>query len=239
MRNYGRIDLATVIRKSSNVGASKIALSLEPRDLWAIYNKVGLGRVTDSGFPGESAGVMSDYARWRKIERATLAFGYGLSVTPLQLVHSYSVFANDGQLLPASFLIQREPPVGERVMKASTARQVRAMLEAVVSKEGTGYLASVDGYRVAGKTGTVRKSTVGGYVDDRYVAVFSGMAPASNPRLVMVVMINEPTAGKYYGGHVAAPVFSRVMQGALRLLDVAPDDLPSLRARAGDSGGPA
>lgn len=222
-RNYGTIDLGTVIMKSSNVGASKIALSLEPERLWSIFSRVGFGQVTASGFPGEAAGVLTDPRRWRELERATLAFGYGLSVTPLQLAQAYAVLAADGLHHPTRFVAEADAPPAERVMSASTARQVRAMLEGVVSPGGTGRRAAVAGYRVAGKTGTVRKVGAGGYTEDRYVAVFAGMAPASHPRLVTVVMINEPRTGGYYGGEVAAPVFSRVMSGALRLLDIPPD----------------
>lgn len=239
IRNYGLIDLGTVIQKSSNVGASKIALSLEPEELWSLYTHVGFGRITGIGYPGESAGVMSDYSRWREVERATLAFGYGLSVTPLQLAQAYCTIAADGMLTEPSFVRRDEPAPHHQAMSEGTARQVRAMLEDVVGPGGTGNRASVDGYRVAGKTGTVRKSTVGGYVEDKYLAVFAGMAPASNPRLVVVVMINEPSRGEYYGGHVAAPVFSNVMGGALRLLNIPPDDLPALQARQNPAGGAA
>jgi len=239
VRNYGRIDLATVIRKSSNVGASKIALSLEPEALWSLYSQVGFGQITGAGFPGEAAGVMGDYSRWNEVERATLAFGYGLSVTPLQLAQAYSAIAADGMLHEATFLRREGAAPGRRAMQAETARQVRAMLEGVVSGEGTGLRAAIEGYRVAGKTGTARKSTVGGYAEDRYIAVFAGMAPASNPRLVVVVMINEPAREEYYGGHVAAPVFREVMTGALRLLNIPPDDLPALQARQSGRGGAA
>lgn len=223
-RNYGVIDLGTVITKSSNVGASKIALSLDPADLWGMFSRVGFGQVTGSSFPGEASGVLSGYARWREIERATLAFGYGLSVTPLQLTQAYASLAADGVLHPATFIAGQQT-AARRVMQPATARAVRAMMNGVVSDTGTGLRASVPGYQVAGKTGTVRKSTGGGYADDRYIAVFAGMAPASAPRLVAVVMINEPNAGGYYGGEVAAPIFARVMSGALRLLDITPDDV--------------
>ena len=239
VRNYGRIDLGTVIQKSSNVGASKIALSLEPEDLWSLYTRVGFGRITGVGYPGESAGVMSDYSRWREVERATLAFGYGLSVTPLQLAHAYCAIAADGMMPEPSFVRRDEVAPRHEAMSAQTARQVRAMLEAVVGPAGTGNRAAIDGYRVAGKTGTVRKSTAGGYAEDRYLAVFAGMAPASQPRLVVVVMINEPSGDEYYGGHVAAPVFRNVMAGALRLLNIPPDDLPALQAVHQAHGGAA
>jgi cell division protein FtsI (penicillin-binding protein 3) len=167
-----------------------------------------------------------NHPRWRDIELATLAFGYGMSVTPLQLAEAYSVIANDGLLRPVSFLYQDKVPEGERVMSARVAREVRTMMEEVLGPEGTAPLARVAGYRVAGKTGTVKKSIAGGYADDRYQALFAGMAPASQPRLVMVVVIDEPSRQDYYGGVVAAPVFSRVMTGALRLMNIPPDDIP-------------
>lgn len=225
-RNYGRIDLARVIQKSSNVGASKIALALPGETLWRVHNGVGFGMTTGSGYPGEVEGVLTHPAEWREIDQATLAFGYGMAVTPLQLARAYTVLANDGVLLPTSFLKQNDQPKGERVLKSSTVKQLRNMLEMVVSAGGTGKRARIAGYRVAGKTGTIKKiSAGGGYTDDRYMSVFAGMAPASDPRLVMVVMINEPRAKVYYGGEVAAPVFSRVMGGALRLMGIAPDDV--------------
>lgn len=225
-RNYGSIDVASVISKSSNVGASKIALSLPEDSLWQLFNSVGFGDITSSGFPGESSGLLSNFQKWREIDRATLAFGYGLSVTPLQLAQAYTVFARQGQMQPATLLRvgedhQSPPPVN--VMKRSTAKSLLRMLETVVSPEGTGANAQVRGYRVAGKTGTARKSGIGGYSDDRYVAVFAGLAPVSNPRVVTIVMVNEPGGKEYYGGQVAAPVFANVTAGALRLLNVAPD----------------
>lgn len=236
-RNNGIIDVTNVITKSSNVGASKIALSLRPEQMWSMLTRVGFGSVTASGFPGESAGLMSHYSRWHDIERATLAFGYGLSVTPLQLAHAYSILAADGLSRPVTFIRRQGAVEGERVMPAWVASQVRDMMKTVVSRKGTGMRASVYGYQVAGKTGTIHKSTAGGYADNHYVAVFAGMAPASNPRLVLVVMINDPSGEQYYGGQVAAPVFSRVMAGALRLMDVAPDNLPVMQTRLKSRGG--
>lgn len=229
-RDFGVIDVATVIQKSSNVGASRIALSLEPRQMWKMLTGVGFGAPSGSGFPGEVGGLVSDWQGWRDVHRAALAYGYGLSVTPLQLAHAYSVLAADGQLRPLSFLRldSEQVPEGRQVMAPETARQVRSMLEAVVAPGGTATTAHIPGYRIAGKTGTAHKASAGGYSEDRYVAVFAGMAPASRPRLVMMVMIDEPSAGDYYGGQVAAPVFRRVMEGALRLLDISPDDLESL-----------
>jgi len=227
-RDYGVIDLATVIKKSSNIGASKIALSLEPLDFWSTLTKVGFGQATGSGFPGESSGFLNPYNNWSEVEQATMSFGYGISTTALQLAQAYMPFATDGLMLPVSFLKVTEPVTVSRVLSASVAREVRNMLETVVQKGGTGNKANVEGYRVAGKTGTVHKTVVGGYSEDRYLSLFAGMAPASNPRLIAVVIIDEPKGDQYYGGLVAAPVFSNVMAGALRLLDIPPDDLPIL-----------
>ena len=230
-RNYGVIDVATVLKKSSNVGASKMALELSPEQLWDVFASLGFGAPTGSGFPGESAGILTEPVNWSDIERATLSFGYGLSVTPLQLAQAYSVIANGGLRYPVTFLKVDQPEEPERVMAAHAALQVRGMLEAVTGEGGTAQRAAISGYRVAGKTGTVRKSTAGGYAEDRYVAVFAGMAPASAPRLVAVVVVDEPSGEEYYGGQVAAPIFAEVMAGALRLNGVAPDAPGTLGTR--------
>ncbi len=229
VHDQGLIDVARVIQKSSNVGIAKIALSLPRETLWETYNDVGLGLETGSGFPGEPSGRLPFFSDWDPLTQATLAFGYGMAVTPLQLAQAYAVLAAGGLLRPPSFLRLDRPPAGRRVLDVDVVRQVRAMMEGVVSAEGTARRAAVPAYRVAGKTGTVRKSGVGGYREDRYAAWFAGMAPASRPRLVAVVVIDEPQ-GDYYGGQVAAPVFARVMAGALRLLDVPPDGLDEGRA---------
>jgi cell division protein FtsI (penicillin-binding protein 3) len=224
-RNYGRIDLTTLIKKSSNVGASKLALAIKPETLWKVHSQMGFGETTNSGFPGEASGFLTDAQQWRKIERATLAFGYGMSVTALQLARAYSVIANDGKLQSVSLIRQDEFKDSRQVMKPAIARQLRAMLKQVVSEGGTGTRAAIAGYHVAGKTGTVKKVTRGGYSEDRYTSVFAGMVPATQPRLVMVVTIDEPNNGVYYGGEVAAPVFAEVMSNALQLMDIAPDNL--------------
>jgi cell division protein FtsI (penicillin-binding protein 3) len=230
IRNYGPIDVSTVIKKSSNVGASKIALSLDPGYLWQGFAQAGLGTSTVSGFPGEVAGHLPDPDSLRQIEQATLAFGYGLSVTPLQLARAYAALGSGGALQPVTFLYREQAPTGQRVLwSASTVASVLSMLEQAVSNGGTGERAHVPGYGVAGKTGTVKKATSGGYADDRYMALFAGLIPASRPRLAAVVIIDEPQGDAYYGGQVAAPVFSRVMAGAMRLLNIAPDYLPSLQ----------
>lgn len=223
-RNYGMIDVATVLRKSSNVGASKIALSMQPETLWQLYSKLGFGVSPESLFPGESSGRLPHFSDWSSFEQATLSFGYGLSVTPLQLARAYTVLANDGVRLPVSLLKLEHPPAGERVLRQSTARSIVSMLETVVSNEGSAPLAAVPGYRVAGKTGTAKKSVAGGYAEDKYLSLFVGMAPASQPRLVMAVFIDEPGGEDYYGGLVAGPVFSKVMSGALRLMNIPPDE---------------
>ncbi len=228
-QNYGVVDLSTIIKKSSNVGASRIALSLESVELWSLLSDVGFGQMTASGFPGEAAGYLGAHDNWSEVEQATIAFGYGISVTALQLAQAYLAFASDGMILPISFLKHDGAAVaGYRVLSADVAGEVRRMLEGVVGEGGTGRRAAISGYRVAGKTGTVHKSTAGGYAEDRYLSLFVGMAPASNPRLVTVVVIDEPGNGEYFGGLVAAPVFSEVMAGALRLLDIPPDDIPVL-----------
>jgi cell division protein FtsI (penicillin-binding protein 3) len=188
-----------------------------------MLNLVGFGSVSSTGFPGEAPGRLTEYRHWREIEQATLAFGYGLSVTTLQLAQAYTALANDGVLMPMSLLRADQAPPGRRVMLITTAQHVRSMLESVI-RDGTGRLAHIPGYRVAGKTGTVHKANTQGYAGDRYISLFAGMVPASNPRLVAAVVIDDPRKGEYFGGRVAAPVFSRVMQEALRLLNVPPDD---------------
>ncbi|MCO6414211.1 MAG: penicillin-binding protein 2 [Thiogranum sp.] len=239
MHNYGTLDMTGVLRKSSNVAVSKIALSLEPEGLWKVLSGAGFGVSTGSGFPGEADGYLAHFYRWRDIERATLAFGYGLSVTGMQLAQAYTVFANDGYRAPVTLLQREEPAQLTKVFTPSVARSVRLMMESVVQEGGTAPLAAVKGYRVAGKTGTVHKSVAGGYSEDRYLSIFAGMAPASDPRLVAVVIINEPGGDEHYGGLVAGPVFSSVMAGALRLLNVTPDDAPLLHTGLQDVEGPA
>jgi cell division protein FtsI (penicillin-binding protein 3) len=240
MHDYGVLDLTGVIRKSSNVAASKIALSMEPADIWRGYSEAGIGVATGSGFPGEADGYLADWHRWRDVERATLSYGYGLSVTGMQLAQAYSVLANNGYRVPVTLLRRSERTVEKhKVFSPSVARAVRTMMEEVVKPGGTAPLAAVSGYRVAGKTGTVHKSEAGGYAKHRYIALFAGMAPASDPRLVAVVIVNEPTRDEHFGGQVAGPVFSRVMAGALRLLNIAPDDESMLQTRLPPAEGPA
>ena len=235
--NLGAIDISTLLRKSSNVGAAKVALELSPELFWRGLNNLGFGTPTSAGFPGEAGGKLAPPKEWARIEQATISFGYGLSMTPLQLAQAYAVLAADGVRRPVSVLKVDEPPAGQQVIRADTARQVRGMLEAVATREGTAPLAAVPRYRVAGKTGTVRKLGSHGYTKDGYVAVFAGLAPAGQPRFALVVAINEPSAGKYYGGDVAAPVFSAVMEGALRLFNVPPDLDPATDIRLAQAEG--
>ena len=225
IKNYGRINLSTILSKSSNIGASKLALGISAKNLTDVHSRIGFGFSTGSGFPGEVAGIINLPTEKQLVERATLSYGYGLSVTPLQLARAYGAIANDGMMPATSFIRVDKVEREERVLPKEYAKQIRKMLEAVVSKNGTGSRAAVAGYRISGKTGTVKKASAGGYSDDSYIALFAGMAPASNPRLAMVVTINEPQGDVYYGGKVAAPVFSKVMSGALRLMDIAPDNV--------------
>ncbi len=200
---------------------------MEPDTLWRVLSGFGIGQLTSSGFPGESAGVLNDPQHWRAVGQATLSYGYGVAVTTLQLARAYAAIAADGVLRPVSMLALDEPPAGQRVISAKSAVALRTMLEAVVSPSGTGQRAAIKNYRIAGKTGTSRKAEDGGYDAQRHTAVFAGMAPASHPRLVVVVVIDEPKGNAYYGGDVAAPVFSSIVSGALRVLAVPPDALPA------------
>ncbi|MDO8262598.1 MAG: penicillin-binding protein 2 [Gallionella sp.] len=218
------LTVAQIIQKSSNVGAAKMALSLKPQALWQSLADSGFGAQTGSNFPGEASGKLRDPKTWRPIEQATLSYGHGMSVNLLQLARAYTIFANDGELKPVTLLKLDTPAAGKKVFSDHTARALRNMLELVVQPGGTAPLAQVPGYRVAGKTGTAHKLEDGLYID-RYVATFVGFAPASNPRLVVAVMIDEPGNGQYYGGLVAAPVFSKVTGAALHALNV-PNDAP-------------
>ena len=226
--NLGRVDLTTVLAKSSNVGAVRVALTMEPKAIAETLVGFGIGRLTDSAFPGETAGKLNDPNHWRTIGQATLSYGYGVAVTTLQLARAYAAIAAGGTLRPVSLLALDQTPPGERVISADTTNDLTQMLEAVVA-EGTGTRAAIRNFHVAGKSGTTRKAGVGGYDAERHGAIFAGFAPATDPRLVVVVMIDEPQ-GQYYGGEIAAPVFANIVSGALRVLAVPPDALatPSL-----------
>ncbi|MCH8116622.1 MAG: penicillin-binding protein 2 [Proteobacteria bacterium] len=226
-RNLGRISLTTILARSSNVGVTKLAMSLQPEQLWQTMTKFGLGSLTASGFPGESAGLLTHYSHWQPISQATLAYGYGVSVTPLQLAQAFAVLGSDGRMHPISLIAVEQAGDGEQVLAATTAIAVRRMLEEVVRPGGTGTKAAVAGYRVAGKTGTAWKFAAGGYSEHKYISIFAGLAPASSPRLAVIVVIDEPSGELYYGSDVAAPVFADVMAESLRLLAVPPDALPA------------
>lgn len=218
----GALTVTQIIQKSSNVGAAKMALSLPAETMWELFNKVGFGAPPDSGFPGEVSGKLRAHKTWKPIEQATMSFGHGISVSLLQLARAYTIFARDGELVPLTLIKREGPAETTRVLKAETARAVRSMLELAVQPGGTAPRAQISGYRVGGKTGTARKLEGRSY-SNKYISAFVGFAPVSNPRLIVAVMIDEPSGGQYYGGAVAAPVFSQVMSGALRLLSVPPD----------------
>jgi len=225
VRNYGVIDIPTVLAKSSNVATSKIALELGEQELPALMGRFGLGMTTGVDFPGEAAGSLPIRQRWRDIEKATLSYGYGVSVSALQLARAYGVLANNGVLLPATLFKQEKTPQGEEVIAAEHANNLVKMLEGVVS-EGTASRAQVPGYRIAGKTGTVRKLINGNYNSERYLAMFAGIAPVEDPRIVTVVVVDDPRSGIYYGGLVAAPVFASIMSAVLPMLNIEPEKAP-------------
>jgi cell division protein FtsI (penicillin-binding protein 3) len=234
--NYGLLDVTGVLTKSSNVGVTQLALQLEAEQMWDTYDRFGFGQAMGTGFPGESAGVLRNHRRWRRLEQATISYGYGISATPLQLAQAYAAIANGGKLRQPAFIVgSNNPPVS--AIDPAIANTVARMLETVTGPGGTGSRARVANYRIAGKTGTSHKTGTSGYAADRYVSSFAGFGPASNPKLVCVVVINDPTGDEYYGGLVAAPLFSKVMTGAMRILNIPPDDYPAILADAGDSTG--
>ena len=236
--NFGVIDMATILAKSSNVGIAKIALSLQPEQIWRTLTALGLGSVTGSNYPGESAGTLSHYSHWRPIGIATMSHGYGLSVTALQLAHAYATIGAGGVRRPISFERVSGPVPGEQVLDPVVARELIQLMDQVTEKGATATRASLIGYRVSGKTGTAFKSMAGGYSTDKIMAVFAGLVPASHPKLATVVVIDEPSRDAHevgvlaQGGTVAAPVFASVMSGALRLMDIPPDDLQNVPAAA-------
>lgn len=220
------LTVTEILQKSSNVGVTKMILELPPTTLWELLNKAGFGKLTASGFPGENEGRLVNHPRWRPFAVATLGFGYGLSVTPLQLAQAYTIFANEGRLRPVSLLRQEKPEKAVQVMDAKIAKQMLTMLEAVVEiPGGSGSKARIASYRVAGKTGTARMLGANGYEKDHHVATFAGIAPVTNPRLVVLVVMNDPQLGDHYGGTISAPIFSKVMGGALQILQVMPDKI--------------
>lgn len=223
VHNYGILDVRGVMQHSSNVGVSKMVLASPPEQLLQVLNRCGFGQRSETNYPGENVGALISLREAGPFNLATLGFGYGISVTPLQLAKAYLIFANHGKLLPVSLLHQENKPEGEQIIKAKIADQVLSMMEAVLDKEGTGKLARIEGYRVAGKTGTARIAGKKGYASDRHIASFVGIAPVSSPKLIVVVVIHEPKKNSYYGSMVAAPLFAEVMSGALHILEVPPD----------------
>jgi len=223
VHNYGVLDVTGVLQHSSNVGVTKMILLSPPEQLLGLMHRSGFGQLTESGYPGESDGSIVSVKDANPFVLATLSFGYGMSVTALQLAKGYMIFANQGKRLPITLLHSKTREAGEQVIDKKTAADVLAMLEAVLANEGTGKNARIPGYRVAGKTGTARIAGKNGYQDKRYIASFVGIAPVSKPRLVVVVVIQEPTRINYYGAQVAAPLFAQIMSGALRILDISPD----------------
>jgi cell division protein FtsI (penicillin-binding protein 3) len=236
--NLGVIDMATILAKSSNVGIAKVALSLQPEQIWSTFSALGLGQVTGSNYPGESAGTLSHYSHWRPIGIATMSHGYGLSVTALQLAHAYATIGAGGVKRPITFERVSGPVHGEQVIDPKVARELIELMDQVTEKGATAQRASLIGYRVSGKTGTAFKSMAGGYSTDKIMAVFAGLVPATHPKLATVVVIDEPSRDVHemgvlaQGGTVAAPVFANVMSGALRLMDIPPDDLQNVPAAA-------
>lgn len=225
-KNYGVLDLAGILTKSSQVGTTKVALELDPNTTRGLFERVGFGEPIGSGFPGEITGELPGHRNWDPVTQATFAFGYGLSASSLQMARAYSVLANDGLRREISLVALDEPPETIRVVDAGITQDVRQMLQEAAGASGTGKRASIDGYSVGGKTGTLHKVKAGGgYDEDRYMSVFAGLSPVDNPRLVTIVVIDEPQDGDYFGGLVAAPVFSEVTGNALRLLQVTPDQL--------------
>ncbi len=217
------LTVAQIIEKSSNIGTAKIALMMQPQQMWDLFTKVGFGQAPRLDFPGAATGRMRNYKTWRPIEQATMAYGQGITASTIQLAHAYTIFARDGDLIPLSLKKVDQPPVGERIFSVNTAQTMRAMLETVTGPEGSAIKARVPGYRVAGKTGTAYKVEHGVYVK-KYIASFCGFAPVSNPRIIVAVMVDEPDpSGPHYGGQVAAPLFSTITANALRTLNVAPD----------------
>lgn len=222
-KNNGVLTVRDIVKHSSNVGVTKMVLGLPPDHLWELLHRVGFGELTQIGFPGEQSGSLVRHHTWGSFTLATLAFGYGVSVTTLQLARAYAILANHGKKLPVSLLRVGAMPTGEAVIAPNVADQMLSMLESVISKDGTAPAARITGYRVAGKTGTARMALGGGYHEKRYISSFVGIAPVSHPRFVVAVVVNDPRGKQFYGGAVAAPIFAKIMEGALRLMDVAPD----------------
>jgi len=221
--NYGTLTVEGVIQKSSNVGTTKIAMQMPAREMWELFTAAGFGQKPQIEFPGAVSGRVRPYKTWRPIEQATMSYGYGLSASLFQMARSYTVFAHDGRIIPATILRKPETSAGVPVLSSRTASQVRKMLALAAGPGGTGQRAQTVGYSVGGKSGTAHKQVGKGYASNKYRSWFTGMAPIDKPRIIVGVMVDEPSAGQYYGGTVAAPVFSEVVQQTLRMMGVQPD----------------
>ena len=224
-RSLHKLSITEIIQKSSNVGIAKIMLTLSPNAFWQLLSDSGFGEVSEISFPGEQSGSLLRHNPWGQFVYATMTFGYGMSVNTLQLARAYLIFAHEGMRLPVSLLRVDKAPQGKQVISPKVAKQVLDMMETVVKKGGTAVVAGVSGYRVAGKTGTSKIAMNGGYSKNHYISSFVGVAPVSDPRIVIAVIVNDPGGKRHYGGNVSGPVFSHIMEGALRILDVSPDDL--------------
>lgn len=234
-RNYGQLDMTGIITKSSNVGMARVAMQLDGQQMWETFYGLGLGQTTGIGYPGEATGRLPNPLSWHPVEQGAMSYGYGLAVTPLQLAQAYATLANDGRRVNARILLDTPVQPGEQVVSPEVAHQVLAMMETVVTPAGTGSRAALDWYSVAGKTGTVHKVGAQGYEDQKYISSFVGIAPADDPQVITVVVINEPPTDHYYGGEVPAPVFRGIMNQALPLLGIAPDRIPA-QARLQEAG---
>jgi cell division protein FtsI (penicillin-binding protein 3) len=234
----GLLTVAQIIQKSSNVGTAKIQLSMPPERMGNFYRELGFGLVPQTGFPGEAKGIVRPWDKWRPIEQATMSYGMGISVSLLQVARAYTIFTNEGQLLPLSLLKRDAQVIGKPLISPGTAHEVTLMMEAAASVGGTAPRAQVPGYRVAGKTGTAHKPENGGYADHKYVSSFVGFGPVTNPRFIVAVMLDEPAGTKYFGGDVGAPVFASVMGNALRMMSVPPDAPQTLNVQAPAKAGP-
>jgi cell division protein FtsI (penicillin-binding protein 3) len=223
---HGILSVTQIVEKSSNIGTAKLALQIEPEEMWNMFTRVGFGQQPKLGFPGAVAGRVRPFKSWRPIEQATMSYGHGISTSLLQIARSYMIFARDGDMIPLTLeKVQNQkdhPIIGQKVISTETARQMRAMLETVTGPGGTAPQAQVPGYRVGGKTGTAHKIENGKYAN-KYIASFVGFAPVSDPRIIVAVMIDEPSNGKYYGGSVAGPVFSTITANVLRTMNIVPD----------------
>jgi cell division protein FtsI (penicillin-binding protein 3) len=226
----GTLTVAQVIQKSSNIGTAKLQLRMPAEQVGTLYRELGFGLPPQTGFPGEAKGLLRPWSQWRPIEQATMSYGHGISVSLLQVARAYTVFTNEGELLPLSLLRSASQPIGKRIFSAGTAHELTRMMEMAAAPGGTAPRAQVPGYRVAGKTGTAHKAEAGGYAEHKYVSSFVGFAPVSDPRFIVAVMLDEPMGVKYYGGDVGAPVFASVMGAALRMMSVAPDAPHTLNA---------